>query len=211
MLRIKLSKPRETNMQINQFFENKQCDIKALANYLDQLEQKQRIHEVTSLTASQQKMLWFAAEGSERLTMDFFVPANKPALEQVIHWGQNSLPFATKFQKVMCRTSNTVGHAGYNVSPLAWLVGNGFFVTRATTDADFDNHGIVVDYTQVPSEASASWPAIKVCGKDRLGIIPYAGNHDFMRKVSQHVSIGRAKKANSKKWMPNWFVLCRED
>jgi hypothetical protein len=121
------------------------------------------------------------------------------------------LPFAKKFQKVMCRTSEPAKHAGYNVSPVAWLVGNGFFVTRETTDADFDNHGIVVDYTQTPAEASASWPPIKACGKDRLGMISYGGNHDFMRKVSKHVSIGRAKKAKSQKWMPNWFVLCRED
>lgn len=198
-------------MQINKFFENKQCDIKALAIYLDHLEQNQRIHEVTSLNANQQKLLWNAALGGDRLSMDFFVPLNKKAGEQVIHWGQNSLPFATKFQKVMCRTSNPSKHAGYNVSPLAWLVGNGFFVTRETTDSDFDNHGIVVDYTQVPTEGSASWPEIKPCGKDRLGIIPYAGNHDFMRKVSNHVSIGRAKKAKSQTWMPNWFVLCRED
>lgn len=198
-------------MQINQFFENKQCDIKGLAEYLDQLQQKQRIHEVTSLNAKQQKLLWSAAEGGERLTMDFFVPSNKQPLEQVIHWGQNSLPFATKFQKVMCRTSDPAGHAGYNVSSMSWLVGNGFFVTRETTDADFDNQGIVVDYTQVPAEACASWPPIKACGKDRLGMIAYGGNHDFMRKVSQHVSIGRAKKANADKWMPNWFVLCRED
>ena len=32
---------------------------------------------------------------------------------------------------------------------------------------------------------------------------------DYLRKVSDHVSIGRAVKGG--KAMDNWFLLCRED
>ena len=43
----------------------------------------------------------------------------------------------------------------------------------------------------------------------RLGRFVYAGMKDYMRRVSEHVSIGRAYKGG--KPMNAWFVLCRED
>jgi hypothetical protein len=197
-------------MGINKFFEGSSCNLKELSEYLDGLDSATRINESTNLNSKQQQALWTAAEGGTRLTMDDFVPANKAPLEEVVHWGQNNLPVFSKFQKVMCKTSDPKGHSGYNVSSVGWLVGNGYFVVRETQEGEADNHGIVVDYTDVPSEKSEHWPDIKPCN-ERLGALVYAGNHDFMRKVSKHVTIGRAKKANAEKWMPNWFILCRED
>ncbi len=198
-------------MSINQFFTKDSCQFEELGAYLDGLNAEDRKKEALSLNASKQKILWKASEGSERLTMDYFVPADTPALKPVIHWGVNSLPVFSIFEKVMCRTSDPKAHAGINASSMASIVGNGYFILRETDQNDADDHGIVVDYTQVPTEKAEEWPSIAPC-KERLGRFVYHGNYDYMRRVSEHVTIGRAKKANAAKdkWMPNWFILCRE-
>ena len=198
-------------MGIESFFENGKCQIDALGAYFDGLDQPTRIKESTNLTPKQQRALWDAAEGGERLDMNYFVPADKGPLEEVKHWGQNSLPAFNHFQKVMCRTSDPSGFSGYNISSAMVFVGVGYYVARETTEADDDNQGIVIDYTKVPTEKCEHWPEIPKSGNNRLGSLVYGGNLDYMRRVSKHVSIGRAKKPNTPKWMPAWFMLCRED
>jgi len=197
---------------INDFFHGAGCQFDELVAYLDALDQATRIRETVGLTSAQQQALWAAAEHSPRLTMDYFVPPDKAPLEEVVHWGKNSLPLFTDFKKVMCRTGNENQHAGYNVYALRALITAGYFVTRRTSADEADDHGIVIDYTQVPTEKVADWPPIVPCTQ-RLGRFFYGGNYDYMRRVSEHVTIGRAKKAKAAhdKWMPNWFVLCRED
>lgn len=199
-------------MSIDKFFDDQKCRFDELVDYLDNLDQERRIHESTNLSAKQQQLLWDAAEGSERLSMDYFVPESCEPLEPVIHWGKNSLPAFTKFQKVMCRTSTPGEFSGYNVYALKSLIGDGYFVARNTSADEADDHGVVIDYTRVPKERNTSWPDIH-CNERRLGRFFYSGNYDYMRRVSRHVSIGRAKKAKASHshWMPNWFVLCRED
>lgn len=198
-------------MGTNEFFKDGACQLEALGAYLDGLDQPTRIKESTSFSPKQQRAIWEAANGAPRLDMNYFVPENKGPLEEVVHWGQNSMPVFSKFQKVMCRTSDATGFSGYNVSGVIGLVGVGYYVTRETTEADDDNNGIVVDYTKVPTEKCAHWPDIPASGNNRLGALVYGGNLDYMRRVSKHVSIGRAKKPNTTKWMPAWFMLCRED
>jgi hypothetical protein len=197
---------------VNQYFENGVCKFPELSAYFDGLDQDARIKEALSLNASQQKMLWEGAKGSEKLDLDYFVPPNVEPLKEVVHWGKNSLPVFSLFKKVMCRASNSSAVGGYNVASTGWLVGNGYFVTRETSEGEADNQGVVVDYLQAPTEKVEGWPKIKMCD-EKLGRFVYAGNYDYMRRVSKHVSIGRAKKAKAPndKWMPNWFVLCRED
>ena len=199
-------------MNNSDFFEGKNCNIKELAEYLNGLDQKTRIAESLSLNPSQQKAIWNAAKGGDRLDLNYFVPEDKAPLEPVTHWGKNVLPIASLFQKVMCRTSNPKELSGYNVSSLGWLVGSGYFITRETESSEADDHGIVVDYTQVSNEKADAWPAIKP-SSEKLGRFVYHNNFDYMRKVSDHVSIGRAKSSKSAldAWMPAYFILCRED
>lgn len=199
-------------MDISQFFSPSGCQLEELETYLDGLCQSQRISQSTSLSSRQQQLLWDAAEGGERLSMDDFVPPKLEPLKAIAHWGKNSLPAFTQFKKVMCRTSDEAEFSGYNDYSLRQLIGDGYFVVRSTSADDADNHGVVIDYTRAPVEKAKLWPPIKV-NERRLGHFFYAGNLDYMRRVSQHVTIGRAKKANAPQdvWMPNWFVLCRED
>lgn len=198
-------------MDIKDFFKNGTCNMQELAAYLNALQHSERVQEINKLNAKLQSILWDSAKGGERLTLDYFVPQNRKVGEPVIHWGKNSLPFFNQFKKPMCRTSDPKKLVGYNDSPAGFIVGNGFFVTRETTAADDDNNGIVIDYTLVPTEKAAHWPEIPASGNNRLGALIYGGNLDFMRRVSDHVSIGRAKKPNTERWMPAWFLLCRED
>ena len=66
---------------------------------------------------------------------------------------------------------------------------------------------VVVDYEMIPPDKPAEWPAIKpnTAGLQRF---VYAYMHDYMRKVSDHVSIGRAYRRDRE--TPNCFLLCRE-
>jgi hypothetical protein len=196
-------------MSIHRYFENGKCDLKGLAQYLDALEEARRIEETRSLGAKQQEALWHAAEGSEPLTLEHFVPADRAPLQEVIHWGRNSLPLFTRFQKRFCRAPREAGTPdlwGYNEQPLKWATGPGYFVCRATTGAELDHHGVVIDYTLQPAGKAPGWPAF-IPNDRRLSRFVYNGTRDYMRGVSRHVSIGRASRGGS--WLPNWFVLCR--
>ena len=52
------------------------------------------------------------------------------------------------------------------------------------------------------------WPPIKR-NNQGLQVLVYNKTRDFMRKVSDHVSIGMAFKVE--KSLNNWFTLVRED
>ena len=54
----------------------------------------------------------------------------------------------------------------------------------------------------------SSWPPVKP-NSEGLQRFVYAGTRDFMRKVSDHVSIGTAYKGD--KALDHYFTLCRED
>jgi hypothetical protein len=59
-----------------------------------------------------------------------------------------------------------------------------------------------------PSGTPSGWPAF-VPNSARLGRFVYQGTTDIVRGLSNHVSIGRARRGTE--WMDAWFVLCRED
>jgi hypothetical protein len=74
----------------------------------------------------------------------------------------------------------------------------------------------VIDYEMLPSDhpnfkreqLPQAWPAIK---SNTFGVsrFVYGFMQDYLRKVSDHVSIGRAYRHG--KESPNYFVLCRFD
>ena len=90
-------------------------------------------------------------------------------------------------------------------------MGAGSFRTQRCTKHSSNQHhtrgGSVVDYWQVPTERPTSWPDVRdnTSGLQRF---VYARMDDFLRKVSAHVSIGRAWRNH--KVTDNYFVLCRE-
>lgn len=185
--------------------------ILEIAQHLDSLSHGQRLAETQELSASDQKKLFRAAADSPPLDFEFFVPAAKPALAEVIHHGKNSQPAFRNFQKRWCRPADR-GDAlyGYNETVVRPLIGPGYFVAHETADGGRDPRGaIVVDYFQVPEgDVATGWPAVKP-NSSGLQRFVYDKTRDYMRRVSNHVSIGEAHK--NEKNVLGWFILCRED
>ncbi len=151
--------------------------------------------------------LWEAAKGFRPVGLDDFVPPSTLPLVEVIHYGKNSLPAHTSFQKRFCRPGDTADGAmlfGYNHQSLSALTGPGYFVVRPSSEEG----EVDILYTEVPTQKPGTWPPV-LPNEARLGRFVYAGMVDVMRGISPHVSIGRAKKQG--RWMDNWFVLVRED
>ena len=174
---------------------------------LDAMSHAERVKAVRSMCAGTQALLWEMAEGTE-LTLEDFVPADKPALTEVIHFGKNSMPLFSSFEKRFSRPANGgTGRAllGYNEGMLRPVVGPGYFMVRETPRSG--KGPVVIDYYATPRETVPAWPAI--AGKDSgLPALVYGFMHDYMRKVSAHVTIGRAYKFHNV--TNNYFLLCRD-
>ena len=92
---------------------------------------------------------------------------------------------------------------GANFQSTSWLTGPGYFVARPNSRGD----QIVIDYSELPEQAPANWPAIRD-NEHGISRLVFAGMTDTLRRVSQHVSIGAAAKRG--KGIDAYFVLCRE-
>lgn len=187
--------------------ERRAAQAAAVAAHLDALAPNVRIEEVRALGPAEQRALWKLAAG-QAMTFDDLVPPDYGPLEPVRHFGRNSQPAFQLFEKRFCRPSQPTAEPhlwGYNEGPTRPLIGPGYFVVRSTPT---DPRGAsVVDYWQVPPEKPADWPAI-VPNERGLQQLVYARMEDFLRKVSVHVSIGRAWR--ERRESPHHFVLCRE-
>ena len=183
-----------------------------IADYLDRLSPDHRLHDTRQLGGADQSRLYDLAAEASPITLEHFVPKNRPALREVIHNGKNTLPVFQTFQKRMCRPDGAGDRLfGYNEGFTRAFVGPGYFVVHATAgNPDWERRGaIVVDYVMVPDGPVApGWPAV-VPNSHGLQIVVYNGTRDFMRRVSSHVSIGAAFKGETQ--MGAFFTLCRED
>jgi hypothetical protein len=162
---------------------------------------------VLSIEPKEQRELWKLCEG-QTIDADHFVPPATGTLVEVIHHGRNSLPAHNFFQKRFTRAEEASSDLyGYNEQSWAWLTGPGYFVAHDTANEKEPPGEYVIDYTRIPAKKVASWP--KILPNDaRLGRFVYAGTKDYMRRVSAHVSIGRAHRDGRP--MNAWFVLCRD-
>lgn len=179
-----------------------------ISEALDRMDSKSRIWTAMSIEPSEQRRLWemFADEAADA---SVFVPSGSEPLVEFIHHGRNTLPAFKFFQKRFCLADDESGELwGYNHGETAWATGPGYYVAHTTEDEKDPAGAYVIDYTRLPKNKPKSWPEI-VDNKARLGRFVYFGMKDYMRKVSEHVSIGRAYKKG--KPMDAWFVLCRED
>lgn len=179
--------------------------IESIAEALDQLSPEDRVVQSRSLGPKDQKKLWNLCEG-RAVTLEQIVPENRVG-QTVRHLGRNTLPAFKIFEKRFMRASaEQVDLWGYNEGPTRKLVGPGYFICRQSDQKEIGS--IVVDYEKLPTEAPEGWPAIKPneAGVSRL---VYAYMHDYLRKVSEHVTIGRAYRKG--KESPNYFTLCRWD
>ena len=179
--------------------------IESIAEALDQLSPEDRVEQSRSLGPKDQKKLWNLCEGRV-VTLEQIVPEDRIG-QTVRHLGRNTLPAFKIFEKRFMRASaEQVDLWGYNEGPTRKLVRPGYFICRQSDQEEIGS--IVVDYEKLPPEAPEGWPAIKPneAGVSRL---VYAYMHDYLRKVSEHVTIGRAYRKG--KESPNYFTLCRWD
>ena len=183
-------------------------DIAAVEAYLDSLNSERRISEIRTLGRRHQVRLFDAARGHKPISLNDIVGATHPPMEEVVHYGKNTLPAFSRFAKVFVRpdTPGSDELWGYNRSGsfVETVVGPGYFVAYP-----YENEGeVLVDYLRVPPKRPAEWPEI-LPNSSRLSTFVYNGTQDVLRGVSKHVTIGRAFKGGRP--LSAWFVLCRED
>lgn len=192
---------------------SERAGIDEIAAFLDAAAPDARLAAAFSLDRSGQRALFRRARTA--FTLEHFVPCELPALQPVHHRGKNTLPLPGKhkfFEKRFCRPQDGSERLfGYNHAPSRGLVGPGYFVARFTREqpAWVERGAIVVDYFLAPDGPVApGWPEV-VPNSQGLQRFVYKGTRDFMRRVSEHVSIGAAYKGD--KALDHYFVLVRQD
>ena len=181
-------------------------DLPALARRLEAGTEEARVAFVRSLRKADMVALWDACEG-HAVAVDDFVPAGTRLGREIIHKGKNSLPLFTHFEKRFTTADGQPGEVyGYNHTPMNFTTaGPGYFVGH------FDPHAgsFGVDYYRVPpanAPLPASWPRVR---DNRFGLqrFIYAEMIDYMRRVCEGVTIGRAWRRGQR--TDNYFVLAR--
>jgi len=184
---------------------------KEVGGLLDNMDHEERVLAVRALGRKQQSALWTAVDGLAPVTLLDIVPQTRATDEEVRHFGKNSLPMFTHFEKRFLRPAGQdAAHPeelhGYNYQASAvstWFSGPGYFV--ATEDKARGE--VLIDYRRVPDSHPPNWPEIR--GNERGGAsLVYGFMVDTLRHVSAHVTIGRANKRG--KDMDAWFLLCRD-
>jgi hypothetical protein len=190
-------------MYLQVFFEPK-LDLERLRPMLDTCGHWSRRNAIRGLSKQMMAALFEASADADPLTLDDIVPATEPLVEVIQH-GRNSLPLFNNFQKRFCKPDGEgAGDVlwGYNHADTSVFTGPGYFVAR------IEDKELVVDYGALPPRKPASWPEI-IPNSARIGRFVWVGMVDRVRRVSTHVSIGRAWRGG--KASDDYFALCRED
>lgn len=181
-------------------------DLARFARVLDELGPEGRIDTLRHLSGPLMARLYDAARGFRPTTLDALVPADTAPLTEVVHVGQNNLPTFDRFEKHFCKPEGDGTEAelyGYNRQAWSWFSGPGYFVVRPSTD---EPGALDFDYREVPKQKPAAWPTLA----ENRGFGPtivYGSMIDIVRGISEHVTIGRAKRWG--RLTGNYFVLCR--
>src|SRR5262249_37040939 len=157
-----------------------------------------RVDTIRQWDGKTQERLYEAAKGFLPLTLEHFVPSDREPLQEVIHWGKNSLPALTHFQKRFCKpggprpTGASGGEEppewgdmlwGYNHNDgLSKFAGPGFFCVHP----DEAEGEIGIDYTKLPPSKPEKWPAIQP-NSSGISRLVYYDMVDVMRGISTHV------------------------
>lgn len=181
-----------------------ELDLPAITEHLNGLDDEARIREVRAVPGKLQARLFDAVRGYRALQLEDFVPTAREDRSFVRHYGKNSLPVFTHFEKRFARPGGDAPVLwGFNHGPLMGLIGPGHFVMRSGPLAG----ELHVDYYSIPPERLDQAPKLK---ENHRGISNLVYGHmiDVIRGVSTHVTIGRALKRGQE--TPNYFLLCRE-
>ena len=179
-----------------------------IADLLDGMTHEQRVAAVRSLGRSEQRRLYEGVDGFRPLRLEHLVPPATGDFEPVRHFGKNTLPLFSHFEKRFCRPRGADAVKpgelhGFNFQTMQPVTGPGYFVAHE----DANRPEVLVDYNAVPSAHPKGWPTIR---RNEAGLsrFVYGFMVDTLRRVSEHVSIGSA--ARKGKDLGSWFILCRE-
>ena len=184
-----------------------------IAAWLDGLSHDDRVVAIRGLGRKDQRALYEAVDGFEAVTLSDIVPPNTDDFAPVRHFGKNTLPAFTHFEKRFLRPEGDREKPdelyGFNFQTMQPVTGPGYFV--AVPNPERADREVWVDYRRVPegdaSRLPADWPEVKV-NERGLSRFVYGFMVDTLRRVSEHVTIGSA--ARKGKDMGSWFALTRE-
>ena len=174
-----------------------------VAAFLDALVGGDRVLAVRALGPRTLRALWDLADGYAEMTLADLVPRTTPPYEPVIHYGRNSLPMFTFFEKRFYRMGDGSSIGGANFQTLSPLTGPGYFVVRK----EDGRPEILIDYNHVPRDKPPEFPEIRG-NESGIARLVYGSMVDAVRRVSEHVSIGAAYRNGEP--VGAFFVLCRE-
>jgi hypothetical protein len=179
-----------------------------IARFLDALASPERIEAVRSLGRSEQRRLYRAVDGCLPLHLADLVPPACADLDTVRHFGRNTLPAFTLFEKRFCRPRGADARKpgelwGFNHQTLSFATGPGYFIARE----DPSRPEVLIDYTDVPAGHPEGWPEVR---RNEIGLSRFVYGHmiDTLRRVSEHVTIGSA--ARKGRDLGSWFILARQ-
>ncbi len=183
-------------------------DPRTVARFLDGLDHAGRVAAIRATGRGEQRRLYAAVDGFESVALADLVPPGCAAMEGVRHFGKNTLPLFTHFEKRFCRpaemdTARPSELYGFNYQTLAPITGPGYFVAVEAPERP----EVWIDYRRVPGERPLDWPEIRG-NESGLARLVYGFMVDTLRRVSEHVTIGSA--ARNGKDLGSWFMLCRE-
>ena len=194
------------------------ASLASISAHLDALAPEARVREANALPGRVQARLWEIAADAAPIELEHFVPAARGSMAPVHHPGRNTIlcpSYFQRFEKRFVKPEREDGRLfGYNASN-AWFVHPGYFVAYRTAGHDLwaPRGGVVIDYHLVPdAPVPEGWPKV-VPNSVGLQKLVYHRTRDFMRRVSSHVSIGRASREDEggDQELDYWFTLCRAD
>jgi hypothetical protein len=182
--------------------------MKELAALLDGLAHEDRVAFIRGIGRGDQRRLYEAAAGFLPLSLADLVPPARGDGETVRHYGKNTLPAFTWFEKRFVRPAGQDPQRpgalhGFNFQTMSWLTGPGYFVAHA----DPARPEVLIDYREVPPAAPAGWPPVRRNETGGARFV-YGFMVDRLRRVSEHVTIGSAARKGRE--LGSWFLLARE-
>lgn len=200
-------------MDIYSLIESNDQNIAGIVDHLDALAEGQHYAALSQLNRDQQRTLFNKAASLEPLTLDYFVPQNSLPLQENIFSGRNTLPLlegGKVFEKRMCKTDDGSDLIfGYNETSYKGWFGPGYFTARQTPDNPqwLQRGGVFIDYFSKPTgPVCPHWPRYRANAWPPQCLFYYQ-TRDFMRRVSQHVSIGVAYRNDN--CLDHYFILVK--
>ncbi|MCZ6782787.1 MAG: hypothetical protein O7G30_05700 [Proteobacteria bacterium] len=179
-----------------------------ITRFLDGLTHGERVAAVRGCGRKEQSRLWEVVDAYAPVRLTDLVPPATGDLQTVRHFGRNTLPAFTHFEKRFTRPKGeSAEHPGelygFNFQSLSSLTGPGYFVAEDSPERE----EVLIDYRRVPTDHPQGWPEIR-SNERGVGRLVYGFMVDTLRRVSEHVTVGSAARRGVD--LGSWFLLCRE-